>query len=78
MTNLARSGREQDQFLQVIDRDEAERRFQAVLELRPLGEEIVPLDQALGRVLGQDVAAPVDVPFFDRSNMDGYAVHAAQ
>jgi len=77
VTNLARSGREQDQFLQVIDRDEAERRFQAVLELRPLGEEIVPLDQALGRVLGQDVAASVDVPFFDRSNMDGYAVHAA-
>jgi len=77
VTNPARSGREQDQFLQVIDRDEAERRFQAVLELRPLGEEIVPLDQALGRVLGQDVAAPVDVPFFDRSNMDGYAVHAA-
>lgn len=77
MSTRASSGREQDQFLEVIDRDEAERRFRAVLALRPLGEEIVPLGQALGRVLAQDVAAPVDVPFFDRSNMDGYAVRAA-
>jgi putative molybdopterin biosynthesis protein len=71
------SGREQEQFLDVIDRDEAERRFQSALVLQPLGEQIVPVDQALGRVLAQDIAAPVDVPFFDRSNMDGYAVHAA-
>ena len=71
------SGREQDQFLEVIDRDEAERRFHAVLELRPLGEETVSLAAALGRVLARDVAAPVDVPFFDRSNVDGYAVRAA-
>ncbi len=74
---VARSGREQDQFLQVIDRDEAERRFHAVLDLRPLGEETVPLAAALGRALSQDVAAPFDVPFFDRSNVDGYAVRAA-
>src|SRR5262245_21593220 len=71
------AGRDQEQFLDVIDRDEAERRFHAVLDLRPLGEETVPLSQALGRVLSQDVAAPVDVPFFDRSNVDGYAVRAA-
>jgi putative molybdopterin biosynthesis protein len=71
------SGREQEQFLDVIDRDEAERRLQGALTLRPLGEEIVRLDQALGRVLARDIAAPVDVPFFDRSNMDGYAVRAA-
>jgi putative molybdopterin biosynthesis protein len=71
------SGREQDQFLDVIDRDEAERRFHAALDLSPLGEEIVPLSEAWGRVLSQDVAAPVDVPFFDRSNVDGYAVRAA-
>ncbi len=77
MKTTARSGREQDQFLEVIDRDEAERRFHAVLARDPLGEEIVPLGEALGRALAQDVAAPVDVPFFDRSNMDGYAVRAA-
>ena len=67
MTQSPTTGGKQDQFLDVIDRDEAERRFQSALELRPLGEEAVLLGQALGRVLAQDIAAPVDVPFFDRS-----------
>lgn len=67
----------QDQFLEVIDRDEAERRFRAVVDFRPLGTEEVPLAEALGRVLATDVTAPVDVPAFDRSNYDGYAVRAA-
>src|SRR5262249_21722571 len=65
---------QQAQFLDVIDRDEAERRFRAVLDLQPLEEEIVPLEAALQRVLAADVMAPVDVPFFDRSNVDGFAV----
>ncbi|HLJ95904.1 MAG TPA: molybdopterin biosynthesis protein [Gemmataceae bacterium] len=67
---------EQDQFLEVIDRDEAERRFRAVLDLRPLEAEEVPLAEALNRVLAGDVMAPVDVPSFDRSNVDGFAVRA--
>ena len=66
----------QDQFLEVIDRDEAERRFHAVLDLRPVGVETVPLDRCLGRILAEDVSAPVDVPAFDRSNVDGFAVRA--
>src|SRR5436305_6709181 len=68
---------QQDQFLDVIDRDEAERRFRAALDLRPLDAESVPLDAALGRVLAADVTAPLDVPSFDRSNVDGFAVQAA-
>jgi putative molybdopterin biosynthesis protein len=67
----------QQQFLEVIDRDEAERRFHAHLDLRPLGTEVVALADALGRVLGEDVQAAVDVPGFDRSNVDGFAVQAA-
>jgi putative molybdopterin biosynthesis protein len=66
----------QDQFLDVIDRDEAEHRFRAALDLRPLPAERVPLDRALGRVLAEDVVAPVDVPGFDRANVDGFAVRA--
>src|ERR1700682_1073369 len=66
----------QDQFLDVIDRDEAERRFRAVLDLRPLPAEEVALAAALGRVLARDVVAPLDVPSFDRSNVDGFAVRA--
>lgn len=67
----------QEQFLEVIDRDEAERRFHAAIQLGPLGAEEVALDDALGRVLAEDVVAQVDVPSFDRSNYDGYAVRAA-
>src|SRR5690348_10331302 len=69
---------EQEQFLDVIDRDEAERRFRAVLALQPLGEEEVLLTEALGRVLASDVIAGVDVPSFDRSNFDGFAVRAVE
>ena len=39
--------------------------------------EQVPLPQALGRVLAQDIVADSDLPPFDRSQMDGYAVRAA-
>jgi putative molybdopterin biosynthesis protein len=66
----------QDQFLEVIDRDEAERRFRSVLNLEPLETEEVPLADALGRILGRDVVAPMDVPGFDRSNVDGFALRA--
>src|SRR5690349_9381304 len=69
-------GREQEQFLQVLDRDEAERRFRAAIDLTPRGIERVPLDAALGRVLAVDVQSPVDVPSFDRANVDGFALVA--
>src|SRR6476661_4079189 len=65
---------EQEQFLQVLDRDEAERRFRAAIDQTPREAEIVRLDAALGRVLAADVVSPVDVPSFDRSNVDGFAV----
>ena len=68
--------RDQEQFLHVLDRDEAERRFRAAIDLTPRGVETVPLDAALGRVLAADVVSPVDVPSFDRSNVDGFAVVA--
>jgi putative molybdopterin biosynthesis protein len=67
----------QEQFLDVVDRDEAQRRFRAALRLAPLGDEEIALEAALGRVLAADVVAVVDVPSFDRSNLDGFAVRAA-
>ena len=42
-----------------------------------LGAEEVPLTEALGRVLVEDVSTDSDLPPFDRSAMDGYAVRAA-
>jgi putative molybdopterin biosynthesis protein len=72
LSRLAR----QDQFLEVVGRDEAIARFRRHLRLEPLGSEQVPLAQALGRVLAEPVIAGVDVPNFDRSNVDGFAVRA--
>ncbi len=76
VSTLQRAAR-QEQFLDVVSRDEAEMRFQRHLSLVPLGAEIVGLDQARGRVLAVDVMAPVDVPGFDRAGVDGFAVRAA-
>ena len=45
--------------------------------LRRCRAERVALAAALGRVLAHDVAAPIDVPPFDRSNVDGFALRAA-
>lgn len=41
-----------------------------------VGLEVLDLDDAEGRVLGVDVTAPFDLPSFDHSTMDGYAVLA--
>jgi putative molybdopterin biosynthesis protein len=67
----------QEQFLEVITRDEAAARFQRHLRLEPLGTERIALGSALRRVLAHTIIAEVDVPGFDRSNVDGFAVVAA-
>lgn len=43
----------------------------------PLGAEAIALEDADGRVLAEDLVAPSDLPAFDYSAMDGYAVRAA-
>ncbi|HWM48243.1 MAG TPA: molybdopterin biosynthesis protein [Xanthobacteraceae bacterium] len=67
----------QEQFLEVVTPQEARARFARHLDLSPLPAESVALGAALGRVLARDVAAPIDVPPFDRSGVDGFAVRAA-
>ncbi len=57
---------------ELIGIEEARRRVLATA--RTLGGESVPLDSALGRVLCEEVRSPVDVPPFDNSAMDGFAV----
>ena len=47
----------------------------AAADLRP-GTEIVPLGEARGRVLAEDVVADRDYPPFHRSIRDGFAVRA--
>lgn len=43
--------------------------------IRPLGSEIIPIENALGRVLHENVIASHCLPPYDNSAMDGYAVY---
>ncbi len=45
--------------------------------VRPLEAERVPILEALGRVLAEEIRSEIQVPPFDNSAMDGYAVRAA-
>jgi putative molybdopterin biosynthesis protein len=72
-----RQAARQEQFLEVVSAEEARARFARHIELAPLRAETVALAAALTRVLAHDVAAPIDVPPFDRSNVDGFALRAA-
>ena len=47
---------------------------QLVATVLPFGLSEVPLEDLLGLVLGKDVCSPGDIPPFDKSLMDGYAV----
>jgi putative molybdopterin biosynthesis protein len=72
-----RAAARQEQFLEVVPAEEAHARFESHLDLSPLGGEQIALSNALGRVLARDVVAAVDAPPFDRSNVDGFALRAA-
>jgi molybdopterin molybdotransferase len=47
-------------------------------EVSSLGSETIGIEYAVGRVLAQDIVADTDMPPFDRSQMDGFAVRAAE
>ena len=72
-----RAAARQEQFLEVVSVEEARVRFEQHLDLTPLPAQAVTLADARTRVLAQDVIAGVDAPPFDRSNVDGFAVRAA-
>ena len=46
-------------------------------ESKPLASERIDIHDAIGRVLAENIVADSDLPPFDRSQMDGYAVKAA-
>jgi putative molybdopterin biosynthesis protein len=72
-----RAAGRQEQFLEVVSAEEARARFEKHLDLTPLGAETARLSDTLARVLAHDVVAAVDAPPFDRSNVDGFALRAA-
>src|SRR5262249_23040087 len=61
----------------VVSAEEARKRFESHVDLSPLPAERVTLSAALGRVLAHDLTAPIDVPPFDRANVDGFALRAS-
>src|SRR5215472_15013574 len=75
--DAVRRAARQEQFLEVVSAAEARRRFEARIDRSPLPGEPLSLSAALSRVIADDVIAPVDAPPFDRANVDGFAVRAA-
>ena len=72
-----RAAARQEQFLDVVSAEEARARFRAPRSYAACGRSACRLAQALTRVLAHDVVAAVDAPPFDRSNVDGFALRAA-
>ncbi len=63
-------------FHELLTVEEALSRIFSTVDVKPLGVDVVSLSEAYGRVLAEDVYSTVDVPPFDRSIVDGYAVRA--
>jgi len=65
-----------DKFAPTIPADEALAELDRALAGRRVPTETVPLGQAMGRVLAEDAVSVLDLPPFDKSAMDGYALLA--
>ena len=63
-------------MLKVTELDRAAQLALSLNKIMPA--EDVPLGAALGRVLSEDILSSEDVPSFDRSTVDGYALRAAE
>ena len=63
-------------FTKLTDVDDALQSFLSQLKPERLGSEQVPLSEALGRVTAEDIRAKYNLPRFDRSAVDGYALQA--
>jgi putative molybdopterin biosynthesis protein len=61
-------------FRELVTVEEAFQKFFEVFEPKTLGFEQVSLRNLLGRIVSANLYAKVDVPSFNRSMMDGYAV----
>lgn len=63
-------------FQKLVSIEEATRTLFENLRMQRLKTVKVPLPEALGRVLAEDIRAEEDLPRFDRSAVDGFAVRA--
>ena len=63
-------------FRELVDLDEAIRRLYSHFKPKPIGVEYVSLENALGRVVAENIFSKTLVPPFDKSIVDGYAVRS--
>jgi putative molybdopterin biosynthesis protein len=63
-------------FRKLMKFDEAKKAINLHLKPEPLGTEEISLLEAYNRVLTEDMASALDIPPFNRSTVDGYAVKA--
>jgi len=63
-------------FRKLLSLEEARKILKESFSPKPISAERVSLSEAHDRVLAKDIVAPIDVPPFDRSTVDGYAVKA--
>ena len=63
-------------FRKLLTLDEAKQAISRNFDPKPLGIEEIPLSEAYNRVLAKDVSSALDIPPFNRSTVDGYAVKA--
>ncbi len=63
-------------FRKLLSFDEAKQLLRQTFSAKPVGDERVSISKAHDRVLAQDVVAPLNIPPFTRSIVDGYAVTA--
>ncbi|MGD2066880.1 MAG: molybdopterin biosynthesis protein, partial [Candidatus Bathyarchaeota archaeon] len=64
-------------FRKLLSFDEAKQLLEQSFSPAPVGIEQVSISDAHNRILAQDIVAPMDIPPFSRSTVDGYAVKAA-
>ncbi|MBW1898462.1 MAG: molybdopterin molybdotransferase MoeA [Deltaproteobacteria bacterium] len=61
-------------FFKVTDLDDV---LELVSEFKTVEKEIIPILQAGGRIIAENIISDMDLPDFARSTMDGYAVQAS-
>lgn len=65
-------------FMKLTRVDDALKEFFSKAEIKKQHAESIMTFDALGRVLAEDIIAKTDVPSFDRSAVDGYALRAEE
>lgn len=65
-------------FQKLTPVDEALQRFFAAVDFKPSKKVAVHVNSALNRILAENINAQTDVPRFNRSAVDGYAIKAKE